>query len=400
MGNTSSRGRIISTEKTPQQPQGPPYPGPSAEYFFLNTEVSISAHIRLFVTSNTMITTDIDNYYPLLARKYEEGFRLLTFYRIPDVVRQKGISLSNPTVTSPFQGIFCCYPAVQSSEWWQLKVEKSTLVTQNIHKGLISFSMTQGTVSDTSHLYQTIVNNTQDGSRLVCLEMTGDLKGQGYRAARRGISPVMGVDLFFEVPTTPTMERYVYQCVPIPINVEYSISFGSSGIHVDCDWNGHLGGFLSQGWRLVEIFMDKSIQYQQHGFSSSGAHNSVWFFEKPASCIENPTPVYQGMVVDHWMKVVGGLGGTHAKTNWEPVIQQFGSQGWELACILETPEVERAGLISIKRKMLLFFQRHILPPLGSTPYVPGMHMPAGPDPNTYDLSRQEPPPPYAEASKH
>ena len=212
----------------------------------------------------------------------------------------------------------------------------------------------------------------------------------------------MGVDLFFEVPTTPTMERYIYQCIPIPINVHYSMSFGSSGIQVDCDWNGHLACYLSQGWRLVEIFMDKSIQSQQHGLTATSTHSAIWFFEKPASCVNNNTPVYQGMVVDHWIKVVGGLMGTTAKTNWEPTIQQLGSQGWELACILETPEINQSGLTSIRRKVLLFFQRRILPPLGSAPCIPqGAPMATGSGPNTfYGPSGQELPPPYEEATKH
>ena len=141
MGGTESKGKIISTKPIPQEQVGPPYPGPSLQYFFLNVEVKTSSQIKLF--GNSMLTTDINCYYPLLAGKYEEGFRLLTFYGIPDAARTSGISLS-PSLLTPFQGIFCRQEAAPSQERWQLKVEKSMLVTQNIHQGVISFSSTQG----------------------------------------------------------------------------------------------------------------------------------------------------------------------------------------------------------------------------------------------------------------
>ncbi|CAL1540552.1 unnamed protein product [Lymnaea stagnalis] len=37
----------------------------------------------------------------------------------------------------------------------------------------------------------------------------------------------------------------------------------------------------------------------------------------------------------------------------------MGAKGWELACILETPEVEIVGLTKITMKVMLFFQRKI-----------------------------------------
>ncbi|CAL1542908.1 unnamed protein product [Lymnaea stagnalis] len=38
----------------------------------------------------------------------------------------------------------------------------------------------------------------------------------------------------------------------------------------------------------------------------------------------------------------------------------MGQKGWELACLLETPEVNFSGLATIIMKVLLFFQRKIL----------------------------------------
>ena len=84
--------------------------------------------------------------------------------------------------------------------------------------------------------------------------------------------------------------------------------------------------------------------FQAQGFSGQMNLNSMWFFEKPASRMNDPTPMYQGTVVDHLIKIKTGFGGCHTSANWEPVIQDMGNKGWELACILETPETEFSGM--------------------------------------------------------
>lgn len=96
--------------------------------------------------------------------------------------------------------------------------------------------------------------------------------------------------------------------------------------------------------------------------------------------MNDSTPIYQGTVVPHEIIINAGFGGTTTSAHWEPVIEKMGSRGWELACILETPESHISGMASIARKCLLFFQRRILPPVGVAPGAIGFNLP--------------PPPPY------
>ena len=80
----------------------------------------------------------------------------------------------------------------------------------------------------------------------------------------------------------------------------------------------------------------------------------------------------------------GGFGGTHAKAGWDEQLNQMGQRGWELACILETPEVHQSGLASAVIKILMFFQRRILatPPPGPAAGPAGY--PATAPPPSYD----------------
>lgn len=65
------------------------------------------------------------------------------------------------------------------------------------------------------------------------------------------------------------------------------------------------------------------------------------------------------------------------------MINEMGSRGWELACMLETPEVTNVGLGTITYKVLFFFQRKIMQgqsqaygPPPHAPYYPSC--PSGP----------------------
>ena len=169
----------------------------------------------------------------------------------------------------------------------------------------------------------------------------------------------MGVDLFFDIPTHPNPRRYVYQAVNVPINVSVSPGFPAGKIQVYCDWLGQMAAFLQQGWRLVEIFLDQSGATQAHGFSASQALNSVWFFEKEASRINDPRPVYEGTVIEYEHRIEAGFAQVHATPQWDSVLFEMGKRGWELACILETPEVRMTGFAKMKMKLLMFFQRKI-----------------------------------------
>ena len=52
-------------------------------------------------TQTPMVTSNIDAYYPTLAQQYGQGYRLLSFYRIPGQQQQTGIF--STTVAVGFQ---------------------------------------------------------------------------------------------------------------------------------------------------------------------------------------------------------------------------------------------------------------------------------------------------------
>ena len=132
-----------------------------------------------------------------------------------------------------------------------------------------------------------------------------------------------------------------------------------------CDWQGQMTTLLQQGWRLVEIFFDQSSAAQGHGFSATQAFNSVWFFEKEASRIDDPRPVYEGTVIEYEHMIEFGFAKLQLREStvqWDSVLSEMGKRGWELACILETPAYKMSTGLSkmkMKRKFLMFFQRKL-----------------------------------------
>lgn len=59
------------------------------------------------------------------------------------------------------------------------------------------------------------------------------------------------------------------------------------------------------------------------------------------------------------------------------MITEMGNRGWELACMLETPEVTKIGLGNMTFKVLFFFQRRVMQgqpqPLHIPQGMPGGH---------------------------
>ena len=69
--------------------------------------IQVTMHSNIgfnFAPGSTMVSTNIDSYYPTLAQAYSEGYRLTTFYRIPGAAKQQGFM--STAVNIPFQGIF------------------------------------------------------------------------------------------------------------------------------------------------------------------------------------------------------------------------------------------------------------------------------------------------------
>ena len=55
------------------------------------------------------------------------------------------------------------------------------------------------------------------------------------------------------------------------------------------------------------------------------------------------------------------------KTDWTPVIVEMGRRGWELACVQESGEMDRASFAKFEMKLNMFFQRKIVAAKGKPP---------------------------------
>lgn len=163
-------------------------------------------------------------------------------------------------------------------------------------------------------------------------------------------------------------------------------NFPHGKFHSVIDWQSVMAQYLGTGWKLVEIFEDYSVSTmgQMSGFTANitQTKNCLWIFEKPSSLLNDNTPRYEGTMVEHWFKTTTelhgmGFGGAsvNVTTDWEPVIEQFGRQGWQVVRILETPDsrIEGAFQPKIYTRQMIFFQRLIA---GTPEHVtPGQGLP-------------------------
>jgi hypothetical protein len=78
---------------------------------------------------------------------------------------------------------------------------------------------------------------------------------------------------------------------------------------------------------------------------------------------------------------------------------EMGNRGWELACMLESPEIITVGLGTITYKVYFFFQRPIMqpPPGGYPPQAYPQAYPLGPQPNPNAPQAYPPQPGYPQA---
>ena len=148
-----------------------------------------------------------------------------------------------------------------------------------------------------------------------------------------------------------------------------------------CDWMGTLAQYLNQGWRLADIYMDDVHQMSQQ-YRHQGVHparfphmsiNSIWFFEKELSKLDDTAPLYEGTIVEYHVKAKAGFGSVSSDFNITQICQEMGNRGWKLTCLLQTPKVVSSGFMSAKVVLLLFFQRRLR---GSIPALaPAMQVP-------------------------
>ena len=102
----------------------------------------------------------------------------------------------------------------------------------------------------------------------------------------------MGTDLFFNMPLHQNPVIYTYMAISVQIHLKHS----KGSLNLDCDWMGVLSQHLNQGWRLSDIYMDDLEMASSHYTSYSRKNfvglNSVWFFEKEISKLEDSTALY------------------------------------------------------------------------------------------------------------
>ena len=394
-----AKGKAPGTH-TPLPEDLEPYQGPAQECLLVTVPVHMTNHLGLGISAgNTAVTSNVDNYYSTIAGYLQQGYILNTFYRVPGSASWTG-EFGKSEV--PFEAIYSRpVGATVTPDESRLLVEKSTMHLQHMRDGILSTSTPIETVADTSDIMNKIIHHSSMGGQLICIEMNGQVVTQGMSAAMSGISTGIGVDVLFEIPNQPTPEKYVYQIINVPIGVTVQMGFAPRPT-VHCDWLGTLATYLNQGWKLVEIFLDQSGQWAAGGFSTAASLNSVWFFEKESSRLQDPTPVYKGAVIEYFHKVSAGIGGLTVKTDWSPVITEMGNRGWELACIQQTPEVYLVGIGDVEMKLMMFFQRKIVggsslmtvpPPAypGPPPAYPGsptsMNPPAQDSATSYPLKQ-------------
>lgn len=185
---------------------------------------------------------------------------------------------------------------------------------------------------------------------------------------------VLGVDLFFEVPKEST-EKYLYSLTPQRMMCIYSPLSGAIGgsWQLQFDWMTTVNNHLSQGWRLVEVFLDQNNkQMADRTFMASKITidlGAMFIFEKPSSKMNDNTPVYEVKMVEYQapgqMKMTG-IGETTLTIEgmWENTIQMEGRNGWELVRILQTPALKFQQGLSMSPKFgsvhYMFYQRKII----------------------------------------
>lgn len=370
-------------------PQEPKYAGPPVTYNIVNIEVPHEAQTGLIFSPQTEFKTLTGTVYlPALTNMYGLGFRMSTFNVSPGSMTASGFVSFKVESKLKTQGIFHQVPEEERGKW-ALNMVKTCIPQQVFGTGLLQIG---GTVtSQPIHILQTIEKISCDGGRLIGIEVTG---GSFSGASAAPVSATMGMgtqpsmmlyghspntllcaDIFYEMPTSPSGEKYIYQIVPAKMTAILKTLTGAIGGSwtVTLDWVNIIGPYLAQGWRLVEIFLDQNNKsFSDNAFMATKITSEVgamFIFEKPASKLNDNTPVYEAKMVEY--KAPGkmrmaGIGKTtiDVTPNWDSVIAQQGQNGWEVVRILQTPATVFKQSLSMSPEFgwlhYIYFQRKII----------------------------------------
>ncbi|KAL8573384.1 hypothetical protein ACOMHN_032399 [Nucella lapillus] len=352
----------------PPQPMGNLSSEPPVEYHMVASEVVLRQTSDCSCYPKVHVAIDIDDLYTLLGEQFTKGYRMLYFTRMPGDLQLKMSS----NIFACFTGFFRMNPNL--GEWlegpvsWQLRVQRSWVQSRIENTGSFLSPKQRRTV-DTTQLVASIARNTQCGERLVAATETGHSEPQhSYGAYSSGLGPSVAMDLFFEVPTPAPKEHYEYNIALIPAHVEYTHSANVFFPEIQCNWMTAFQHHLSQGWRLIDIYIDtpmveqfriphKSRPYFCRPTDTSG----LWIFERPASVAQNPRPLFEGIVREETVPVQLTRCGVTSAPEWLPLIQDLGMRGWELSCVVESHKIDSSSQLAttLHIKSLLFFQRPV-----------------------------------------
>ena len=273
----------------------------------------------------------------------------------------------------------------ENHEIFSLQVVKSSIEYGTFLTGVQStMQATTQTQTHTQHLYKMIHDHACEGCRLRCIEITGCHQApdshmnnpqsmgidSGMAHGQNIEHSVYGVDLFFEIQQHQNPELYQYQAVPMKLNATFHATFFcGQQWELQMDWQGVMNHHLGSGWRLIEVFDDKSVDTSTSSgcctITSSLALNVIFIFEKPQSRLNDNTKVYEGTMIEYqapW-SAAGFNSSMVMDTNWDGAIGDMGQHGWELVTILQTPATTtQTQFMSVKMTSLMwmFFQRRVV----------------------------------------
>ncbi|KAK7465235.1 hypothetical protein BaRGS_00037605 [Batillaria attramentaria] len=332
--------------------------GTSVDYHKVSARVDLDYHMEC-CTPGMRVTVDCDTLYTMLREQYGKGYRMIHLSRSPGELKS-----ANQCAQIILQAFFRKSAEVRTRGryrepiTWKLHVEKSWLQTYIHYADRMS---KQSRVVHTNNLVQSIARNTQNGERLISVFVTGQFEPSNQALS---MSPYLGVDLFFEIPSPSPPERYMYKIALVPVRAEFRHSTALSFPDIACDWTTNLTQFLSEGWRLIDIYLDLPMVEQlrtppnlRPRLCRPTTTDALWILEKPVSHRNDHTPLYEGTIVEHTVQVTLTSWGAQSKPDWDHVIRRMGSRGWELTCILESRSCNHLSHSAKELKSLFFFQR-------------------------------------------
>ncbi|KAJ8309562.1 hypothetical protein KUTeg_014436 [Tegillarca granosa] len=382
-GNT--RPVNVQGQVMPAMPQAPPYLGPPNTYQIVNLDVPYRMQTsNVWTNSDLQISTlNTEVYEPALVQLYDMDFRLTCFVVTPGSMSASGF-ITSVDVKKQLraQGIFRKKRDDDKNEKYKLQIVKSVLPQQIFTYGL--FQIGHQSQAQQDHIFKAIHDYTSSGGRLVCLEVTGGnfQAGQPQQQRQQQAFGMGGMGMNNQPALMfygygPNTQKYVYQMVPAALVATHNpmtTAFNGQW-SLQMDWQNITANYLSQGWRLVDIFLNQNNEHFTNRTFMATKYTinlgAMFIFEKPSSKMNDNTPVYECTMVEYHAKGKMNIGFGSLSTNvpiaWEPVIESMGQNGWELVRCLQTPATPiQHGFMNMSpdfsNVMWLFFQRKIMKP--------------------------------------